>query len=174
MKEFARREINFTIVKVNESCNKMIQVMQNNFDKPNRALLVTDLAEACRSGSQTEVTEKFVSAASFMLSVAVGGKPATKGGKKTPFKAIKRETEPLWDTKQFQTKQWLSQTAYLTVRSITGTQIRVENSYGSQMDVSKDILERMWSASHFEKEICCTMTELAELLESIGDTVFSI
>ena len=32
----------------------------------------------------------------------------------------------------------------------------------------------MWSATHFAKEVPMTMTELAELIEAAGDTVFSV
>lgn len=64
--------------------------------------------------------------------------------------------------------------AYLTVRNITSSTVRVENSYGMQMDVSKDIIERMWSANHFDTEVNMGMTDMAALLETIGDTVFSI
>ena len=42
------------------------------------------------------------------------------------------------------------------------------------MHVSKDILEKMDSASHFAKEVSMNMTELAELIEAAGDTVFTI
>jgi hypothetical protein len=42
------------------------------------------------------------------------------------------------------------------------------------MHVSRDILEQMSSATHFEKDIPMNMTALAELLESAGDTVFSV
>lgn len=42
------------------------------------------------------------------------------------------------------------------------------------MQVSKDILEKMDSASHFEKEVPLTMTQLAELMETCGDTVFTV
>jgi len=42
------------------------------------------------------------------------------------------------------------------------------------MLISKDILEKMDSANHFAKEIPMNMTELAELLESSGDTVFTV
>lgn len=103
MKEFARREINFTIVKVNAQCNAMIDVMRTNYDQPNRSMLVTDLEAACRSGSSAEVTQKFVEAASFMLSVAVGG-PGKGKGKKGVVKPVKREGDPLWDTKKFEPK----------------------------------------------------------------------
>jgi len=64
--------------------------------------------------------------------------------------------------------------AYLTVRNITSSTVRVENSYGMQMDVSRDIIERMWSANHFDTEVNMGMTDMAALLETIGDTVFSI
>lgn len=42
------------------------------------------------------------------------------------------------------------------------------------MQLSKDILEKMSSASHFAKETQMNMTELAELLESAGDTCFTV
>ena len=42
------------------------------------------------------------------------------------------------------------------------------------MDVTKDMLEKMWSASHFTKEVPLTMTEMGSLIESIGTTVFSV
>lgn len=42
------------------------------------------------------------------------------------------------------------------------------------MDVSKDILEKMDSGTHFSKEIEMNMTNLAELLTTCGDTVFTV
>ena len=42
------------------------------------------------------------------------------------------------------------------------------------MHVSRDIIEKMDSGNHFEKEVAMNMTELAELLESVGDTVFTV
>ena len=42
------------------------------------------------------------------------------------------------------------------------------------MIVSKDILERMYSAEHFKDEVNLTMTELAELLLSLDDNVFTV
>lgn len=108
-----------------------------------------------------------------MLSVAVGGPGKGKKGGSAP-KPIKRTGEPLWDPKKFEPKQWFSQVAYLTVRDLGPTQVRVENSYGMQMDVSRDILENMWSASHFDTEVHLSMTDLAALMETMGDTAFSI
>lgn len=42
------------------------------------------------------------------------------------------------------------------------------------MHVSKDIIEKMDSGNHFSNVIPVNMTELAELLESVGDTVFTV
>ena len=42
------------------------------------------------------------------------------------------------------------------------------------MHISKDILEKMDSAHHFKNEVPMNMTELAELLEDAGDTVFQV
>jgi hypothetical protein len=42
------------------------------------------------------------------------------------------------------------------------------------MDVYKDILCKMDSATHFEKQKPMNMTELAELIETASDTVFSV
>ena len=42
------------------------------------------------------------------------------------------------------------------------------------MYVSRDIIEKMNSASHFKTAVHMSMTALAELLESVGDTVFSV
>ena len=103
-----------------------------------------------------------------MLSVALGGK-----GKKGNAKVVRKE-KPLWDTKQLAPEQWLSQTAYLTVKDITGSRITVENSFGQTMHVSRDIIEKMHSADHFKTSVPMNMTSLAELLESVGDTVFSV
>ena len=44
MKEFAKKGVNFTLVKVNEECNAMIEVMKANYGAN---LVVTDLAKAC-------------------------------------------------------------------------------------------------------------------------------
>ena len=46
IKTFAEKNINFTIVKVNNYCDKMIKVMQANYDSSNRSMNVSDLAHA--------------------------------------------------------------------------------------------------------------------------------
>ena len=161
MREFASRSIIFTFVKVNDSCNKMIKVMQENYDPSGSTMNVTDLSKACATKTQAEVTKEFVNAASFILSAAVG---AGKGGKKSVGKKAKRTSKPLWDPKKFETKQYLSQTAYLNVTEIAGNKVTVKNSWGNTLYVSKDILENMFSGNHFSKQVNMNMTGLAELL----------
>ena len=42
------------------------------------------------------------------------------------------------------------------------------------MEVSRDIIEKMASASHYKQEVAMNMTALAELLETFSDTVFTV
>ena len=172
MREFAARGIVFTVVKVNESCNLMIKVMEENYNPSGSSMNVTDLSHACATKSQAEVTKAFVSAASFILSAAVGG--AKKGAKKGSPTKIKRTGKPLWDPKKFEAKQFFSQTAYLNVKAIDGNRVTVQNSYGNDLYVSKDILEAMHSGDHYQKEVNMNMTSMAELLQSVQDHVFTV
>ena len=103
MREFAARGIAFAFVKVNESCNKMIKVMEENYNPSGNTMNVTDLSTACQTKTKAEVNDAFVNAVSFMLSAAVGG--GSKSGKKgAPAKKVKRTGKPLWDTKKFEVK----------------------------------------------------------------------
>jgi hypothetical protein len=167
MQEFAKRRINFNVVRVDASVDKMLGVMRANYDSIDRKLIVTDLQKSVRTKTHAEVTKEFVAATSYILSVAVGG-AAHKGVAK------KVASEPLWDTKKFEVGQWFSQNAYFVVTEISGSRITVQNSFGDTMHVSKDIVEKMDSGNHFTKEVEVNMTELAQLLESVGDTVFTV
>ena len=171
MAEFARRKINFTAVKVNEECNAMIEVMKKSYGGN---MIVNDLAQACSTKSAAEVTKDFVAASSFILRATLGGGDAksVKGAAALKKSAVKRGPA-LWDTKQFAVGQNLSQTTYFNVKEIAGGRITVEDQHGGIMHVSRDIVEKMASASHFNKEVPVNMTALAELLESCSDTIFS-
>ena len=48
------------------------------------------------------------------------------------------------------------------------------NSFSNELIVSKDMLEHMDSADHFQTEVVATMSQLVEVLESAQDTVFTI
>ena len=43
MQEFAKRRINFNVVRVDASTDKMLGVMRANYDSIDRKLIVTDL-----------------------------------------------------------------------------------------------------------------------------------
>ena len=58
--------------------------------------------------------------------------------------------------------------------AIEGDRITVKNQWGNLMYVSRDIVEKMDSASHYAKEVPMNMTGLAELIESVSDTVFTV
>lgn len=47
MREFGNRKIVFTFVKVNNLCDKMIKVMEENYNPSGNTMNVTDLATAC-------------------------------------------------------------------------------------------------------------------------------
>ncbi len=52
--------------------------------------------------------------------------------------------------------------------------ITVVDQNGTTMQVSRNIIEKMASGSHFAKEVPMNMTALAELLETLSDTVFTV
>lgn len=168
MAEFARRKINFTAVKVNESCNAMIKVMQNSYASVGGAqMILNDLAHACSTKSAAEVTKDFIKESSYILRAAIGGPVAGgakgKGGASVAKKA--KAGPALWDTKQFAVSQILSQTTYYNVTAVDGGRVTVQDQHGNLMHVSRDIVEKMASGTHFVKEVPMNMTGLAELLE---------
>ena len=69
--------------------------------------------------------------------------------------------------------QYLSMTSYMTVLSI-GRLITVRNQWQQTMQMSKELLEEMYSAQHYDRECSLNMTGLAELLQSVQDNVFTI
>jgi hypothetical protein len=83
MQEFHKNQIGFTVIKLENICDRMIKVMQENHPD----LVVTDLVNAQKTKSSEEVTKMFVESASFILRATVQGK-----GKKNLAKK-----EPLWD-----------------------------------------------------------------------------
>lgn len=63
---------------------------------------------------------------------------------------------------------------YYNVTGIAGDSITVDDQNGTTMQVSKNIIEKMSSGTHFNKEVAMSMTALAELLENFFDTVFTV
>jgi hypothetical protein len=116
-------KVSFTAVKVNNRCDKMINVMTEVYKSQGLTLNVTDLAQACATKSQAEVTKDFVAAASYILSAAVGGKSTGKKG----GAPAKPRGAPLWDPKKIDKDQYLSQTTYYNVIGLSGVDVTVEN-----------------------------------------------
>jgi hypothetical protein len=102
MAEFARRKINFTAVKVNEQCNAMIKVMTESYAKAGNGneMILNDLANACATKSQAEVTKDFISKSSYILRATLGGGApgSSPAGKSATLKKAKPQPA-LWDTK---------------------------------------------------------------------------
>lgn len=153
MKEFQQKGIEFTCIKLNEECNKMIKAMQES----HTGLVVTDLAQATKTKTAAEVTKMFVDSASYILRATVSG-----GKKKSPKKSTDK---PLWNPKKLQVGDNFSCISYLNVLKIDGNQITVKNHLGGEWFITKDLLVRdSWSADHFEKEIKCNMTDLTHIM----------
>ena len=60
------------------------------------------------------------------------------------------------------------------MKVIKGGDVVVNDHNGDNKTVSKEILEKWASATHFEKEVGMNMTGLAELIETFSDTVFTV
>lgn len=87
-------------------------------------------------------------------------------------KQTAKAAAPLWDPKQLAVGQVLSMRTYYNVKIIAENTLTVEDQNGTTMQVSRNIVEKMASGTHFAKEVPMTMTGLAELLEGFSDTVF--
>jgi hypothetical protein len=153
----------------------MIDVMKKSYGAN---MIVNDLAHACSTKSSAEVTKDFIKASSYILRASIKGGDAKSSGATGSAPVLKKSAskrEPaLWDTKQFAVGQNLSQTTYYNVKGIAGDRITVEDQHGGLMHVSKDIVEKMVSGTHFSREVTMNMTGLAELLETFSDTIFTV
>ena len=85
-----------------------------------------------------------------------------------------RRNKPLWDVKQLEANQFFSYTSYFNVKAIDGNIVTVENSWGNQINVSREIVESMHSADHYQREVFMNMTNLAEVLQLVKDNVFTV
>jgi len=140
IKEFKERNISFTCIKLNDTTDKMIDIMK----KYHSDIEVTDLSKATQTKTAEEVTKMFVDSASYILRATV----EKKKGKKSVDKSTKK---PLWDLSKLEISDYFSCISYLKVEKIEGNQITVKNYNGGKWLISKDLLERdMWSGEHFE------------------------
>ena len=86
---------------------------------------------------------------------------------------LKQRNGPKWDMSKLEMGQFLSMTSYMTVLNMTGL-VSVRNQHGSTMQMSKELLETMYSAQHYDREVAMNMTGLAELLQSVQDIIFTV
>ncbi len=102
-------------------------------------------------------------------------KPIAKAEKPASPVAVqlKRNDGTLWDIKKIEVGHICSITSYMKVLKID-RMISVKNQHGHHMQMSKELLDTMYSADHFEREIPLNMTGLAELLQSVSDHVFTV
>ncbi|MGD1712750.1 hypothetical protein [Dapis sp. BLCC M172] len=69
----------------------------------------------------------------------------------------------------------LSEVQYYSVTKVLEDELELTNERGYQITVAKGIVEEgMYFAQQYEKEQKVSRTELCELLESAGDTVFTV
>ena len=53
--------------------------------------------------------------------------------------------------------------------------VTVKNTRDKYWELSKDLMTRDFeSADHFDQTIKCSMTELCELIQQCGDTIFKV
>lgn len=60
------------------------------------------------------------------------------------------------------------------MQKIEPDKVTVKNQLGGIWHVSRDILESMYSADHYEKEVPMNMTNLVVILEEAGDTIMKV
>lgn len=89
---------------------------------------------------------------------------------------LKQRKGTKWDLSKLQMGQFISMTNYLTVTGINNREdlVDVRNQHGQCMTMSKELLETMYSGSHFDSIFPLNMTGLAALLQSVGDVVITV
>jgi hypothetical protein len=76
------------------------------------------------------------------------------------------EMTSLWDNSQLGIGKFFSSVTYLKVTDIQGNKVTVMNKRGESWIMSKNLLAKeWWAADHYSKEVKCSMTELASLIE---------
>ena len=66
-------------------------------------------------------------------------------------------------------------TSYLSVLSIKNDgMVNVRNQHGNVMQMSKELLDTMYSGRHYSSTVNLSMTALAELLQSVQDNIFTV
>lgn len=153
----------------------MFSIMTKYYNKGGMVHQITDFADAQKTKSAAELTKMFVDKASFILRANIGGGMGSKSKEEIKkSSSLIKAGQPLWDPKQLQVKDWFSSHTYLVVQKIEPDKITVKNQLGGIWHISKDVLESMYSADHYEKEVPMNMTSLVGILEEAGDTIMKV
>ena len=80
-----------------------------------------------------------------------------------------------WNLNKLEMGHFLSETCFYRVTDIErdGT-VSVQPDEGDNMSMGKNLIETLYSADHYEKEVALNMTGLAELLQSVSDVIFTV
>ena len=113
---------------------------------------------ATRSGRSTQSSQS----ASAVPPSASASSMADKKRKRTEFSTLKVGDR-------------LSETQYYQVLQIDDKKVKVRNERGFEFAVSSDIIEEgMYNASHFTETKKVSKTAIVNILESAGDTIFTV
>ena len=92
-------------------------------------------------------------------------------------KPIKKQEKTLhrWNRSLLKAGDFFSCHQYMQVVAVKGSDVTLKNERGQTLVIDKQVLlNDSYSADHFEKEVSCTMTQLAEILKTAKDTVFQV
>ena len=71
--------------------------------------------------------------------------------------------------------QYLSETQYYKVLKVYKNKLLLSNEREYEIEVERSVIEEgMFSASQYDEELKITRTEMSELLENAGDSVFTV
>ena len=90
-------------------------------------------------------------------------------------KTIHKTAKGSFDMKKIVPGEHFSCRQYLKVLQIAGDIVKLQTETGKEIEIQKVIMEEdFYSADHFEIEVPCTMTELAQILKSAKDDIFKV
>lgn len=85
---------------------------------------------------------------------------------------------PKWDIAKLELNHYLSTTDYIRVADLQfegdTDKATVIDHQGVSGEYAKGLIENMYSATHYSREVNMSMTGLAELLQSVQDVIFTI
>ncbi len=103
--------------------------------------------------------------------------PAKKSGltKAIAKPAKKAAQKKLINLSKIVAGEMLNCAQYMQVTKIVGDTVHLRTEEGKVIQIVKQIVvEDSYSADHFDRQVTCNMTELAEILNDAKDTIFRV